>query len=230
MPAPVIETFAAARKEIAAGESVTIFWRTRNADSVQVQAFGKGVNVANEGSLLLAPPQNTTYQLVAANAGGTVAAGMTIIVRPRARTPALAQPPGVQQPAVAEPTAPAAPVPPSPLLPTTPPAAPVPPSPLLPTTPPTDVQPAVSAAPMREAAVVASPPTPAPPTLAPVALVAAAPTRATALALANAADHSGYGETLSPMVLGLLGLLAVAGVPAAGLAIVVVLWLRRRLN
>jgi hypothetical protein len=172
------------------------------------------VNVANEGSLLLAPPQNTTYQLVAANAGGTVAAGMTIIVRPRARTPALAQPSGVQQPAVAEPTVP---------------AAPAPPSPLLPTTPPTDVQPAVSAAPMRAAAVVA-PSTLAPPTLAPVALVAAVPTRATALAPASAADHSGYGETLSPMVLGLLGLLAVAGVPAAGLAIVVVLWLLRRLN
>jgi hypothetical protein len=107
----VIELFTADHREIRVGESFTLAWRVIGADAVQLQAAGRTVTVAAAGALLLAPPQNTTYQLVATGAGGSVATSMTIIVRPRAPDESL-------------PTAPAT----LPALPDTPPpsAAPLP--------------------------------------------------------------------------------------------------------
>jgi hypothetical protein len=82
IPMPVIEFFGVDRREISLGESVTLAWRIRNADAIQLQAFGQTVTVTAEGSMLVAPPQNTTYQLTGSGPGGSVASAMTIVVRP----------------------------------------------------------------------------------------------------------------------------------------------------
>jgi hypothetical protein len=206
-PAPVIESFTADRREIMVGETVTLAWRIRNAASAYLQASGQQVTVALEGNLLLAPPQNTTYQLIASGAGGSASAGMTIIVRPR--------PPGSTIRADSLPsTLPSLPVesivspaatPPLPQLAAT--LSPLPPQ-------------VVAAAPLQ-------PPTVSPvPTLAPVVLagVATAPTVAGAPSTVSVVVGQESGATTFIL---LIGALALMGVPLLGLSLLLVFWALR---
>jgi hypothetical protein len=65
---PMITAFAADRREIIAGETVSVRWQVANAETVTLQAAGKTVSIPAEGRAdVLAPPQNTTYLLAAAN-------------------------------------------------------------------------------------------------------------------------------------------------------------------
>jgi hypothetical protein len=81
-PTPLIEFFGADRREISFGESVTLAWRIRDADTVQLQAFGQTVTVAAEGNMQVTPPQNTTYQLIGSGPGGSASSALTVVVRP----------------------------------------------------------------------------------------------------------------------------------------------------
>lgn len=109
---PIIAAFAADRKEIVAGETVSVRWHVTNADAVTLQAAGKTVSIPAEGELVLAPPQNTTYLLAAANAGGAVSTALTVIVRPALALPATTGPPAAEPlsaPAIVTSPAPSAP-------------------------------------------------------------------------------------------------------------------------
>jgi hypothetical protein len=56
--------FIADPKQIVAGQSVTLSWRTLNADTVNISGIG---NVATSGSLSVSPTTTTTYTLTARN-------------------------------------------------------------------------------------------------------------------------------------------------------------------
>lgn len=199
---PVIELFAADRKEIGAGESFSLAWRVAGADAVQLHAAGRAVTVAAVGALLLAPPQNTTYQLVATGAGGTAATSMTVIVRPRALDIPL-------------PTAPAAAA-----------ALPAAATPISATPTPTTGAAVVLAATAPPDAPTS--PTTSPivaPTLAPVALAKRAEPAVATLAPPGTSALPLPGGTLPVM---LVGLLALAGVPLLVVAALLALWVIRR--
>lgn len=213
-PPPVIEMFTADRREIVAGEVFTLTWRVANATAVELQASGRAIAVPAAGSLPLTPPQNTTYQLAAANSGGSVAAGMTIVVRPRFVAPDNQQAvqPTLQQ---AEPAS-------------TPPSAVAEPS----ATPAV----AASATPMATPATVAanpvvitplSLPTETPlPTLAPLVLVGSAPPVHTAGHTPTADAALPALPTMPPLML--VGLLGLVGVPLFMVAVLLALWWLRR--
>lgn len=209
LPAPVIEYFLADRKEIAAGETVTLGWRVTNAVTVQLQAAGQVLDVGPEGSIRLTPIQNTTYLIVAGNAGGNAAVGFTIIVRP-----------------VVAPMATAAPIPTFTL--------------------PAPTAPVVTVA--ASGATTAANPLHSAPTLSPVQPVplTATPTKtATALATTTLAAISlrtstplasmmaatatpGLQGVMNPLLVVVVGLLALAGLSLAGIvALLGFLWLSR---
>lgn len=84
---PVIEFFIIDRREIQQGEIATLTWRTHNANMVHMHASGRSVLIEGEGSMRVAPPQNTTYQIVASGAGGSTSSALTVIVRPKPVAP-----------------------------------------------------------------------------------------------------------------------------------------------
>ncbi len=200
-PPPVIEHFTADRREIVVGETAMLSWRVTNAEAVELHASGRAVAVPNEGSLLLAPPQNTTYQLVAANGGGSTATSMTIVVRPRAAAPDEPQP---TQPE---------------LQPTDPQTS------LAATAISTHAQAVSQAEPIL---IVPSPlPTDTPfPTLAPVVLARDTLVAETTNLSPAAGEATFVSEATLPLVV--VGLVALVGIPLLMAAALLVLWLSRR--
>lgn len=216
-PRPLIEVFLADHKEIVAGQSVTLRWRVANAATVGLQADGRTVAIPTEGELLLAPRQNTTYSLVAANAGGAASTAMTIIVR--------AAPLTVQQ-------SPAQPLPAQPL-----PAQPLPAQPPVQVTGETATPPTDAAEPLLPVlSVAASTALPALPPTATPAAIAAATLAPVVLATGSAPVEMGLAvqtsqpqtPVVAPMLFMLVGGLALLGLPLMGLALILVFVALRR--
>lgn len=209
-PAPVIDFLVADRREITAGETVTLAWRVRNATGAQLQADGRTVVVAPEGNLLLAPPQNTTYQLIAVGDGGSASTGMTIIVRPR-----MASSMTLAGSAAAEPTLPLAESRSSSLV-----------------TPPVS-QPVASPSPPPLQVVVVTPQqlmtASFAPTLAPVVLAASVETPNAAIASSPASLPVSL-EVGATAPLFLIGALVLGGVPLFGISFLLLFWILRRLS
>jgi hypothetical protein len=196
----MITTFAANRREIIAGETVIVRWQVANAETVTLQAAGKTVTIPAVGELMLAPPQNTTYLLAAANMGGAVSTAMTIIVRPQPSPPADTLPPAIApSPASAAVIMSAAVTISMPLAP--------PPTPAF-------------ATPLPTLTI-----TPATPTAAPVALVAA-PRGDTASVAATPPTQS---APVAPLLLMIVGGVAILGVPLVGLALFLLFVTLRRM-
>lgn len=212
-PAPVIDFFVTDRREIHVGETVVLSWRTHNADVVQIQAFGRTVQVESEGSLRLAPPQNTTYQLIAGGPGGVTSTALTVVVRPASQVDGGAA-------SSTQASAPTAPLPPQP-----------------PDQAPTEGAPSTTAIEMQAAAPatqspeIVAPASPTPtviqtPTLAPVAL---APVQRPQSAATPAASTGNDGaESTTSLLLMVVGLVALAGLPLLGIAGFLLLWALRR--
>lgn len=216
-PAPVIEFFNADHREIHAGETVVLTWRTHNADVVQMQASGRTVSVEGEGALRLAPPQNTTYQLNASGPGGVASTALTVIVRPVSQgdggltaagqapiapLTTLAQPP--TEPLVAIALAPTSQTP----------------TPAAPDNPTPDAAPLISPALAPSAGQT--------PTLAPVALgQPQAPTPAAPLPASAVPQATEIA--ISPLVM-VIGVVALAGLPLVGIAGLLLLWVLRRME
>ena len=204
---PVITTFAADRREIIAGETVIVRWQVTNAETVTLQAAGKTVTIPAVGELMLAPPQNTTYLLAAANMGGAVSTAMTIIVRPQPSPPADTLPPAIAP------------------------------------------SPASAAVIMSAAVTISMPLTPSPtpitalttptatPTAAPPATLATTPTAApVALDAAPRGDTASVAATpptqpapVAPLLLMIVGGVAILGVPLVGLALFLLFVTLRRM-
>jgi len=212
-PAPVIDFFTADRREIHVGETVVLSWRTHNADLVQMQALGRTIQVEAEGALRLAPPQNTTYQLRAGGPGGVTSTALTIVVRPARPADASAASSLPAPAATAIPTA----TPPVQMLAE---SAPSPTSIAVEVTPP-PAPPSATEAPANPT------PSPAPTlTLAPVAL---APAQTSLSATTPAASTGGDNtESTTPLLLMVVGLVALAGLPLLGVAGFLLLWALRR--
>lgn len=211
-PPPIIEIFLADRKEIVAGQTVTLRWRVSNAATVDLQADGRTVAIPTEGEIMLAPPQNTTYSLVAANAGGAASTAMTIIVR---AAPPTAQQPPVQQPPAQQPLAqPLAQVtieastPPIGAAEPLPPVLPVAPSTALPVLPPTATPAAVAAA-----------------TLAPLVLATVAGPVEIEPPVQTSQPQT---PVVEPVIFMVVGGLALLGLPLMGLALILVFVALRR--
>lgn len=201
-PPPVIVAFTADRREILAGETVIVRWQVTNAEAVTLQAAGKTVSIPAAGKLTLAPPQNTTYLLAVANAGGATSTAMTIIVRPRLTSPTDTPPP-----TNAPPTAVIASVPFTPS-----------PTPITALTAPTATP---TAAPP---AILAATPT-ATPTAAPVALVAPPPGDRTSAVTTPLAQP----VPVAPLLLTIVGGVAILGIPLVGLALFLLFVALRRM-
>jgi hypothetical protein len=73
---PAIESFVASSTVIAPGESITLEWQTRDADTVELSS-GTGA-VSASGTLVLTPQQTTTYTLTAAGADLQVSRSLTV--------------------------------------------------------------------------------------------------------------------------------------------------------
>ncbi len=86
IPAPTV-TLDAAPTSILTGESATLSWSTRHADTVSLDN-GIGA-VALNGSLLVSPTDTTAYTLTATGAGGTVSALVTVTVTEPPPVPTL---------------------------------------------------------------------------------------------------------------------------------------------
>ena len=209
---PVIVAFAADRREILAGETVIVRWQVTNAEAVTLQAVGKTVSIPAAGELTLAPPQNTTYLLAAANAGGATSTAMTIIVRPRPTPPTDMPPLIIAPPPTNAPlTAGTASVPLTPS-----------PTPMTALTAPTA---APTAAPL---ATLTAPPTAtltATLTAAPVALVAAPPGDRTSVVTTPLAQPAPVTSLLFTIV----GGVAILGIPLVGLALFLLFMALRRM-
>lgn len=199
LPPPVVAAFAADRKEIVAGETVSVRWRVIDAETVTLQAAGKTVSIPAEGELVLAPPQNTTYLLAAANAGGAASTALTVIVRP-APAQLANTPPPTSEPSSAPATAVR-----SPVSPTMPPA----PSPA----------PATAVATELPMVTVA-------PTTAPVALNAVT-TPASDMAQIGSTAPAQPAITTS-LLLTVVGGVAILGIPLVGLAMLLLFMALRR--
>ena len=71
-PAPVITSFTANPTTVTAGQSTTLSWTTSGATAVSIDN-GVG-DVTNRTSIVVTPPQTTTYLLTASGSGSTSAA------------------------------------------------------------------------------------------------------------------------------------------------------------
>lgn len=66
---------------VTAGQSSTLSWQTENADTVEISGVG---TVAQSGTTVVTPTQNTSYTLTARNRFGETTAQVSISVRPAA--------------------------------------------------------------------------------------------------------------------------------------------------
>ena len=69
--------FNADPKQIVAGQSVTLSWRTLNATSANIEGFG---DVTVNGSISVSPTQTTTYKLTARNNVNDESSSVTVVV------------------------------------------------------------------------------------------------------------------------------------------------------
>jgi hypothetical protein len=76
---PVITGFSASGMAVAAGESVTLYWRVLGADSITLKPSGETLE-SGEGSLVVRPARSTTYLLEAVNPNGVTRAEVRINV------------------------------------------------------------------------------------------------------------------------------------------------------
>ena len=78
MPQPVIESFEINPKEISAGQSASLTWKTTNTTKVEINQ-GIGI-VASSGSLPVLPNERTVYRITASNSAGLVEQSVEINV------------------------------------------------------------------------------------------------------------------------------------------------------
>jgi hypothetical protein len=215
MPTPEIAFFTADRSFIEAGEAVQLSWRVQGAGTVHLEAAGVVVPVAGEGTLLLAPQQNTTYLLVATAAGGANRAGLTVAVRPKLAQVALPVAP-VASPTMA--TLASSSTVESPLAPPIPAAPPA----------PAAVVPARSVPEPADASTTSGAERVTPMATATPAPVETAPAEPAQAAPATHATAGTLVPERSTMVLMVVGLVALVGLPTGLMAAAVVVWLVRR--
>lgn len=81
VPKARIEEFVASSISITRGDTVTLTWRTTEADTAELVPRGA---VATNGKELLSPVEDTEYTLIASGPGGEVRESIRIAVRPAA--------------------------------------------------------------------------------------------------------------------------------------------------
>jgi eukaryotic-like serine/threonine-protein kinase len=96
-PKPSIEKFAISDPEIELGKSVTLTWKTSNAQTVTLEPIGKSLEA--NGSLKLDPQKTTTYRLVASSPSGTADESLTVKVTARPEAIAVKPPDPATPPA-----------------------------------------------------------------------------------------------------------------------------------
>jgi hypothetical protein len=87
IPLPRINQFGGDRTRIDFGESTTLFWDVSGADSVVLYTAEGQEPLPAQGSKTVSPERQTSYSLIAQNAGGNVGAEVVIDVNPVFWTP-----------------------------------------------------------------------------------------------------------------------------------------------
>lgn len=85
-PARIVRFTADHPRGIQAGASTVLRWEVQGAQTVRLMP--QNVSVAAKGSLKVAPPNTTTYSLVAGNTTGNATGKLTLAVTPRPQRPA----------------------------------------------------------------------------------------------------------------------------------------------
>jgi hypothetical protein len=77
---PIINSFTTTPADISTGERTTLSWDVSGATGITIEPdIG---NVGSSGTLMLTPPDTTTYTLTATNQAGSVACSATVTVTP----------------------------------------------------------------------------------------------------------------------------------------------------
>jgi len=79
---PTIVNFSVSPSVITEGQEATLTWDISNASTVKIDPFSG--NQYAKGSTVVSPATNTTYVLIASNAGGSVTATALLTVNPKA--------------------------------------------------------------------------------------------------------------------------------------------------